>query len=429
MATSIVSLPTPLPHQTDILMSDARFKIVAEGRRGGKTAMGLLAVLLGHGPTRGTFRGAIDGARIWWVAPSYKTIDASNIWSDLKRAARPAWPDEKQWNLNKSEVNKRIILPGGGEVSVRSADDPDSLRGPGLDGLVMDEAAFLHVDSWLSALRPTLSDKQGWCMMISSPNGHNWFHDVYKDAKDRPGWQRWRYPSSINPLLTAHELDEMRHDLGPRRFAQECMAEFADIEGARFPHEYFEDHIWTDEWPPDFELSVITVDPSMGRTKASDFSAIVFAGLTGGKWYIDCDIERRPPTQIVADTIRMFGQYHPNTVGVESNGFQAVLHPLFDQHCQLHNLPPLPICLIDNGPNQGSKEARILRLDPYLANRQMRLRRTEGNQILLEQLMMFPSRDYHDDGPDALEMAMRLANEFHRVEARQAVEQPQRVYA
>ncbi len=421
MVQPIVSLPTPLPHQTDILLSDARFKLIAAGRRMGKTATGLMAVLLGHGSTRGTFKGAIDGGRIWWVAPSYPTIESSKIWHDLKRATQDAW-------IDKSEIDRRIELPGGGTVSVRSADNPDSLRGPGLDGLVIDEAAFLKVDAWLHALRPALSDRQGWAMLLSSPNGHNWFYDLFNECVEWDDWQRWKHPSSVSPLVTDDELTKLKRLLGPRRFAQEHMAEFTAMQGALFPAEYFEDHIWTDRWPDAFDLSVITLDPSLGRTLASDYSAIVFAGLNGGRWYIDADIERRPPTQIVEDVIRIFATYHPNVVGIESDGFQAVLHPLFDQYCQLHNVPPLPIALIQNGPI-GSKNARVACLDPYLANRQLAFPRTDGNRMMMDQLRAFPLKGHHDDGPDALEMAMRLAQEFHRIEAEQAVEQPQRVYA
>ena len=97
------------------------------GRRWGKTGTALQAAIRGHGPKRGIFRGALDGALVWWVAPSHTSIEKSRVWHDLKRMTANAWTD-------KSEVNKRIDLPGGGSISVCSADDPDSLRGGGLDG-------------------------------------------------------------------------------------------------------------------------------------------------------------------------------------------------------------------------------------------------------------------------------------------------------
>ena len=119
-------------HQRPILLSPARFKVVVCGRRWGKTASGLMATVKGHGTYRGQRKGAIDGGRIWWIAPNYGI--ASDIWRDLKRACRDAW-------IAKNEVERRIELPGGGSVTVKSADNPDSLRGSGLDGVVVDEAA------------------------------------------------------------------------------------------------------------------------------------------------------------------------------------------------------------------------------------------------------------------------------------------------
>ncbi len=82
-------------------------------------------------------------------------------------------------NADPSESERLIVLPGGGEFQVKSADNPDSLRGAGLDGVVVDEAAYVKEEAWTEALRPALSDRRGWAMFISSPNGYNWFHTLF----------------------------------------------------------------------------------------------------------------------------------------------------------------------------------------------------------------------------------------------------------
>lgn len=291
---------------------------------------------------------------------------------------------------------------------MRSADNPDSLRGPGLDGLVIDEAAFLSVDAWQNALRPALADRQGWAMLQSTPNGRNWYHKTFISAKTRKLWQRWQLHTSDNPIITDEELEDIKVEIGPRRYAQEIEAQFTEVAGAMWPAEYFGDHIWADEWPDAFGLSAMAVDPSMGATEMADYSAIVFVGLVGGNLFVDADIKWRPPLQLVEDSVRMWQRYRPTAFGVECNGFQAVLCPLFDLYCQQHNLPPLPIHTITNTEN---KKVRIQRLDPHLANRKVRFHPDNPDcKILVEQLMMFPSKHYHDDGPDALEMAIRLLN-------------------
>lgn len=391
-----------MDHQIPVLLSPARFKVLACGRRWGKTASGMLACLRGHGPTRGTFRGAIDGGNIWWVAPDYPQIAKSKIWHYLKEATKDAWVD-------KSEIDRRVVLPGGGSITVCSAHEPDSLRGDGLDGLVFDEAAFAKDGVWQRALRPALADKQGWAILQSTPNGRNWFFDVFRAADKLPGWERWNRPSSDNPLFTKQEAESIRRDpkTGPRSFAQEYEARFLETAGAMWPATYFEDRIWcSDGWPERFELSVIAVDPSMGKDRREgDYSAIVFVGLTGGVLYVDSSILRRPPGEIVADTIGMWQRYSPGVVGIESNGFQGVLGQLFDLRCEQERLPPLPLSMVHN---HEKKQVRIQRLDGYLANGKIRFRDNPFNRLLVEQLQMFPLKDYHDDGPDALEMAVRL---------------------
>ena len=57
------------------------------------------------------------------------------------------------------------------------ADDPDALRGVGLDGVVLDEAAFMKEEAWVNGIRPALSDRQGWAMFLTTPCGMNWIAD------------------------------------------------------------------------------------------------------------------------------------------------------------------------------------------------------------------------------------------------------------
>ena len=376
------------------------------GRRWGKTATALQAAIRGHGPKRGHFRGAIDGALIWWVAPSHSSIEKSKVWHDLKRMTSHAW-------INKSEIHKRIDFPGGGEISVVSADDPDSLRGSGLDGMILDEAAFLSVDAWQNALRPALTDKQGWALFITTPNGHNWIHKLFNLAVDRPNWSRWQCPSSDNPIIVDEELADVKIEIGPRRFAQEHLAQFTEVEGALWPAEYFEDHIYADEpggkddWPDKFQVSVIAIDAAMSEKEMADYSAIVFVGLARKKLWVDCKMLRCTPMKLVEAVVRFSDHYKVDRVGIEAVLFQQLLHPLIDLYCQIEKHAPLPISLINQ--KGVKKEVRIQRLDPYLANHQIKFHPHNPDcKIVVEQLMMFPAKGYHDDGPDALEMAIRL---------------------
>ncbi len=174
-------------------------------------------------------------------------------------------------------------------------------------------------------------------------------------------------------------------------------------ERCTWPDSYFGQHLWGETFPGVFDAAALAVDPSKGGPRG-DYSAIVFAGLSGGLAWIDASIERRPPEQTVSDAIDMALRYAPHLVAVESNAFQHLLAPEFDRQCRERRVPPLPVQLVEQ---RGSKELRIRRLGPHLLRQKLRLRDTPGNRLLVQQLRDFPLLD-HDDGPDALELAMRM---------------------
>ena len=131
-ATAAIRIKLPNFHarQMEVARSPARFKVAACGRRWGKTRLGSVMCA----------KVAADGGRAWWVAPTYKVAQVG--WRQIKRLALQV----PGMDINKAEL--RATFPNGGEIQVRSASDPDSLRGEGLDFVVMDECAFIHVDAW-----------------------------------------------------------------------------------------------------------------------------------------------------------------------------------------------------------------------------------------------------------------------------------------
>jgi predicted phage terminase large subunit-like protein len=223
-------LPRPLEHQRAVLLSAARFGVLACGRRWGKSTVGISALVEGRGPTGREFKGALDGANTWLVCPTYAM--AAERWRELKDSLRDAWTD-------KSEVERRIELPGGGAVTVRSGDDADSLRGSGLDAVVLDECAFMREDVWQEAIRPALSDRNGWCLFASTPDGQaNWFFKLWTQAREAAGWERWQEPTSRNPLVPAAELAAARQEIGSFAFSQEYEAQFTAPEGSLLRREW-----------------------------------------------------------------------------------------------------------------------------------------------------------------------------------------------
>lgn len=160
-----------------------------------------------------------QSGRCWWVAPSFP--QSSMAWRELKALATQI--PEKVIR----EDARLIRLPGGGEITVKSADAPESLRGEGLDLVVLDEAAYIAPEVWTDALRPTLSDRKGAALMISTPCGHNWFWEAWSRGQEgRDDWHSWQYPTSDNPLIDLAEIEAARESLPESTFSQEYLAAF-----------------------------------------------------------------------------------------------------------------------------------------------------------------------------------------------------------
>ncbi len=272
----IINLPRLHPGQAEVLQHPARFKVLACGRRWGKTSLGIVMAMT-H---------ALRGGRAWWVAPSYPMSLVG--WRGLKALAprQAVNPVGQTVELPTTirEGDRAIIYPGGGVVQVRSADNPDSLRGEGLDFVVLDECAFMRPEAWTEALRPALSDRQGGALFISTPRGLNWFHSLYQRAAsgDNPDWAAWRYPTSENPMISPDEIEAARASLPSSVFEQEYLAAFIEDGGQVFRN--VRECLWEPptgpepgrtyymgvDWAQLEDFTVLTVIDDMGRVVAID---------------------------------------------------------------------------------------------------------------------------------------------------------------
>jgi len=177
---------------------------------------------------------------------------------------------------------------------------------------------------------------------------------------------------------------------------------------AEWPREYFDDaKIWADaaEWPDAFEAQAIAVDPSKGKdAKKGDYSAIVSTGFARNTVWVDASIERRPVEAIAVDAVRMSYRTGCGKIGLEANAFQDLIGPEITRAAQTLGVIAPEVLLFFNSVE---KTLRISRLGPPLEVGQIKIRRNAGGELLVKQLKDFPYGD-HDDGPDALEMSLRL---------------------
>lgn len=209
----------------------------------------------------------------------------------------------------------------------------------------------------------------------------------------------------VEDLLT---LMKMRAESGSTAFEREKQGSPVDPSRCEWPDSYFEEGIWFTDWPTELQLRTLAIDPSKGghETKG-DYSAIVSLGIDpDGVLYVDADLARRPTPQLVADGVQHVREFRPDVLGVEANQYQELLAGEFIAEFARQGVLGVTPWEITN---TTAKVLRIRRLGPYLSQRRLRFKRgSTGAKLLVDQLRDFPL-SAHDDGPDALEMALRLA--------------------
>jgi hypothetical protein len=170
------------------------------------------------------------GATVWWVAPSY---DQANAYG-FDKITPLASPDVL---VDVTRTKPRALeFDNGSTISFRSAEREDSLRGPGLDFLVIDEAGSVPERAWTEELRPALSDTLGDAVMIGTPRGRNWFYRWFQrgQSEDYPDVASWQAPTYQNTHVPDDEVDDAADDMPERAFEQEYLAEFVDDTGGVF---------------------------------------------------------------------------------------------------------------------------------------------------------------------------------------------------
>jgi phage terminase large subunit-like protein len=169
----------------------------------------------------------LRGGVCWWLAPTYAM--AESVWVDLQRAAA-SLP-----GLRIQRQQRTLRLPNGGSIAIKSTHEPDHLRGAGLDFVVLDEAAFMPPSLWPEVVQPMLLDRKGRALMLSSPNGRNWFYHAHQmGVTRRRSWRSFHFTSYDNPYLDPAELDSIRTQVPERIWREEYLAEFLDDLGQVF---------------------------------------------------------------------------------------------------------------------------------------------------------------------------------------------------
>jgi hypothetical protein len=389
-----------LPWQQSVFSDSTRFKVIAAGRRCGKSRLAATALII-------EALKCPPGSAVLYVSP---TMGQSRqiIWDLLLDLGREV--------ITSSHVNNLdITMINGARIYVRGADRPDTLRGVSLTFAVLDEVADIKPEAWEQVIRASLSDKKGRAMFIGTPKGRNWFYDLFKlgQAEDDDDWKSWHFTTKDNPLIDPTEIEAAKKTLSSFAFKQEFLASF-DNAGS---------NIFREEWlkygeEPNSGSYFIAVDlagfeevakQAANAKKRLDESAIAIVKVTeDGKWFVkEIEHGRWDVRETAAKILMKIRDYRPLSVGIERGSLKNAVLPYLSDLMRKNNVYAHIIDLTHG--NRKKADRIIWSLQGRFEHGRIVLNSEEDWDSFTDQLLMFPAQGVHDDLPDALSYIDQLA--------------------
>ena len=389
-----------LPWQQEIFADPTRFKVIAAGRRCGKSRYAAWRLVLEALQTTKA------DSHVFYVAETQAQA-RDVMWNTLMDIARPVIDS---YHIN----NLQIRLKNGATISLKGSDRPDTMRGVSLRFVVLDEYGTMKPGVWEEVLRPALADQKGQAVFIGTPQGRNHFWELYKYAElsGDPEWKSWHLTSYDNPLLDPAEISTAKRSMGSFAFRQEFEASFEAKESELFKEEWLK--FSTDE--PSGGDYFIACDlagfEELGKQSKStrlDETAIAIVKVTGtGEWYVKDILHGR--WDLATTSKRIFdavATYRPISVGIEKGiAQQAVMSPLTDLQRKYNRY--FRVELLSHG-NKRKVDRVVWALQGRMEHGRVTLNKGEWNSKFLDQLFQFPSPLTHDDLIDALAYVDQLS--------------------
>lgn len=386
-----------LDWQQEVFNDPTRFKVVAAGRRCGKSRLAAWELIIRALKTPNT--------DVFYVAPTQGQA-RDIMWNILEELAFPV-------TSHKHVNNMQFKLINGSRISLKGADRPDTMRGVSLAYLVMDEYADMKPQVWEEVLRPALADRRGDALFIGTPKGRNHFYDlyVYGDTSDDESYKAWHFTSYDNETLSADEINLAKKSMSSYAFRQEFLASFEALGSEIFKEEWVQ---FADK-PPEIGEYYIAIDlagftdGSTGkRNKRLDNTAISVVKVSEHGWHVEKIIYGRWSLNETANKIfKAVKKYHPTAVGIERGiAQQAVMSPLTDM--MKRNSRYFHIQLLTHG-NQKKTDRIVWALQGRFENGLVTLGKGDWNSEFLDELFQFPNHLVHDDLIDSLAYIDQLA--------------------
>ena len=386
--------------QQTVFKDTHRFKVVAAGRRCGKSRLSAVTLLI-------EALNCPEGSAVMYIAPTLgqaRTI----IWDLLHDLGRPV--------IKSSHINNlEITLVNGRKILVRGADNPDSLRGVSLTYVVLDECAFIKQEIWEKVIRASLSDKKGRALFISTPSGRNWFYDTFKLGSEGTDeeWKAWHYTTQDNETIDPKEIEAAKRTLSSFAFKQEYLSSFDNAGADLFKEDWFKL-----EEEPQYGQYVIAIDlagfEEVGKNagaakKRLDESAIAIVKLEdNGNWWVHKIVHGRwDIRETCVHILKSIRDYKPISVGIERGALKNAVLPYLNDLMRKNNIYA-HIQDLTHG-NKKKTDRVVWSLQGRMEHGRVSFNIEEDWAEFKDQMIMFPTAGVHDDLIDALSYVDQLA--------------------
>lgn len=386
-----------LAWQKQVWSNNERFQVIAAGRRCGKSryaAWRMIVAALEDSP-----------GEVWYIGLTQGNA-RDIMWKLLHELAMPV--------IKSSHVNNlQVTLINGAVISLKGSDRPDTMRGSSLKLAVLDEAAFMKPFVWEEIIRPALADQKGKGVFIGTPEGRNWFYDlyVYADKGEDPDWGAYHFTSYDNELLDDVEIDNAKRSMSTMAFTQEFMASFNAKESELFKEDWL---IFDSEEPVtgDYYIAIDLAgfqDAGKKKNKRDDNTAMAIVKVNEDGWWVrEIKVGRWTFDETVRHIFHAVKKYRPISIGIEKGiSKQAVMSPLLDM-MKRHGLFFRVEDLTHGNINKVNRVVNSLQ--GRLEHGRIKLNEGSWNVQFVDELLQFPSPLTHDDMPDALSYIDQLAN-------------------
>lgn len=398
-----------------------RFRHLVAGRRGGKTLSAAWELLyyLTHPSEfhRHAHNRESNEKLLCWVLTRDYPSGLPALMTFREVLSQSGLVYNEHYKENKG--HRFFEFENGSFLFFKTADEPDALRGAGLDILWLDEAAFIPNENAWNVVRPALSDKLGCVISTTTPSGKNWFYNEFwgYEAMQDNNIGRVEYWSIDNPYFSQEEWEYVKTRMHPLLFKQEFCAAFDSMAGKELSGDWLHYYVWDELPKKEGKLDLnfyIGVDPAVSLSDKADRFSIACIGVTkdhSQAWLIDQFTNQIPFPEQIDKIHEWFYLYRPISINIESNAYQAALA---QQASRLEGLPPIVAQM-----SKGKKFERILTMAPLFRMGRIKIRKEHIHFI--NEWIDYDStlKNPQDDSLDAVEIALRGVVSFLPVKFQQ----------